>query len=190
MLVTGPAQLGTWQSSTFGPRVWETFSLFREHKPMAKRNNDLAHSSGELSGQFSCGPKDGMVHPASRGRSRKATWGRGLLVWLSRAGHWSLAKLGFRTTDNSFGSRNASGTYGRVKGPTSPFFSEVLAPSTCCGHTGTVGSQPCQGHSIASKWWPLLWAPLHSDLLDIVSSLLGTFASCTCVSVMVDCIFQ
>lgn len=159
MLVTGPAQLGTWQNSTYGPRVWETFSLFREHKPMAKRNNDLSHSSGELSGQFSCGPKDGVVHPARRGRSRKATWGRGLLVWLSRAGYWSLAKLGFRATDNSFGSRNASGTCGRVKGPTSPFFSEDLASSTCCGHRAS-------GLSAMS-------GPQHS--IKVVATALGTF---------------
>lgn len=103
VLVTGPAQPGMKQSSKCGPRVWETFSLFAEHnKPMAKKDNDLACSGWELSGRFSHGPKDGMVHPARRGGSRKATWWRGLLVWLGRAGYWSLDGFGFRATDNSF----------------------------------------------------------------------------------------
>lgn len=80
---------------------------------MAKRNNDLACSSGELSGQFSSSPKDGVVHPTRKGGSKRAIWKKRLLVWLGRAEYWSLAGLGFRATDNSFDSRNASGTRGK-----------------------------------------------------------------------------
>lgn len=62
VLITGPGQRGMWQSSKCGPRV-EKLSVYSGNTSQWLREiMTWACSSGELSRQFSHGPKDSVVH--------------------------------------------------------------------------------------------------------------------------------
>lgn len=50
---------------------------------MTQGTDVLTHSGRELMGVSSCGTKDGMLHAARGGGSRRAAWRQRLLIWIT-----------------------------------------------------------------------------------------------------------